>query len=39
LAEKLREEGKLDLDEGFIDGSFAAAKKRALRWEKPSRAK
>jgi transposase len=27
LAEKLHEEGKLDLDEGFIDGSFAAAKK------------
>lgn len=27
LTEKLREEGKLSLDEGFIDGSFAAAKK------------
>jgi transposase len=39
LAEKLREEGKLDLDEGFIDGSFAAAKKGALRWERPSGAK
>jgi transposase len=39
LAEKLREEGKLDLDEGFIDGSFAAAKKGALQWEKPSGAK
>jgi transposase len=39
LAEKLREEGKLDLDEGFIDGSFAAAKKGAWRWEGPSGAR
>lgn len=29
LAEKLREEGKLDLEEAFIDGSFASAKKGA----------
>ncbi len=31
LAEKLREDGKLDLDEGFIDGSFASAKKGPRR--------
>jgi transposase len=35
LAEKLREDGKLDLEEGFIDGSFASAKKGASQWEKP----
>jgi transposase len=39
LAEKLREEGKLELEEDFIDGSFAAAKKGASRWERPSGAK
>jgi transposase len=39
LAEKLREEGKLDLDEAFIDGSFASAKKGASPWEKPSGAR
>ena len=39
LAEKLHEDGKLDLDEGFIDGSFASAKKGASQWEKPSGAK
>jgi hypothetical protein len=39
LAGKLREEGKLELDEGFIDGSFMAAKKETWQWEKPSRTK
>jgi transposase len=39
LAEKLHEEGQLGLDEGFIDGSFAAAKKGASRWEKPNGAR
>ena len=34
LAEKLHEEGKLDPDEGFIDGSFGAAKKGGLAVEK-----
>jgi hypothetical protein len=33
LAEKLHQNRKLDLDEAFIDGSFAAAKKGASRWE------
>jgi transposase len=39
LAETLHEKGLLDLDEGFIDGSFASAKKGASRWEKPSGAR
>jgi transposase len=39
LAEKLHEKGLLDLDEGFIDGSFASAKKGASRWARPSAAK
>ena len=39
LAEKLRQEGKLDPDEGFIDCSFAAAKKGALQRARPSGAK
>ena len=39
LAEKLHEEGKLDLDEGSIGGNFAAAKKGASRWAKPSAAR
>ncbi len=36
LAEDLRERGKLDLSETFIDGTFASAKKGAIKWEKPS---
>ena len=39
LAEKLRDEGLLDLKEGLIDGSFASAKKGASRWEKTKRGK
>ena len=39
LAEKLHDKGLLDLKEGLIDGSFASAKKGALRWEKPSGAR
>src|SRR6266568_5566237 len=34
LTEKLRQEGKLNPDEGWIDGSFAVAKKGALQWAK-----
>jgi hypothetical protein len=37
LAETLHEKGLLDLDEGFIDGSFASAQKGASRWEKRKR--
>ena len=36
LAEDLLSRGKLDLSETFIDGTFAAAKKGASQWEKPS---
>ena len=39
LAEKLRQEGKLNPDEGLIDGSFAAAKKGASQWARPSAAR
>jgi len=39
LAADLHERGKLDLSETFIDGTFASAKKGALRLEKPSGAK
>lgn len=35
LAEDLRDRGELDLTETFIDGSFASAKKGALRSAKP----
>ena len=35
----LDEEGLLQWGETFLDGSFAAAKKGALRWEKPSGAR
>ena len=34
LAEHLRDEGKLDLSEAFIDGTHAGAKKGAFSWEK-----
>lgn len=36
LAEDLRDRGKLDLTESFIDGSFSGAKKGALPSEKRS---
>ncbi len=39
LADDLNERGRLDLTECFIDGSFAAAKKGALKPAKPRRAK
>lgn len=35
LAEDLRERGGIDLNESFIDGTFAPAKKGGGRWEKP----
>ncbi len=35
----LDEQGRLDWSETFIDGSFAAAKKGASTWGKPSEAK
>ena len=39
LAHDLKERGGLDLSECFIDGTFASAKKGALRWARPSAAK
>jgi transposase len=39
LAEDLKERGGIDLSEGFIDGTFAPAKKGAMVWAKPKRAK
>jgi len=39
LAQDMIERGKLDLREGFIDGTFVAAKKGASAWERPSGAK
>jgi transposase len=39
LAQDLKERGKLDLDECFIDGTFIVAKKGADAWERPSGAK
>jgi hypothetical protein len=39
LAQDLKERGKLDLSECFIDGTFVVAKKGAAAWEKPSGAK
>ncbi len=35
----LRDRGELDLSETFIDGTFAAEKKGALKLEKPKRAR
>jgi transposase len=34
LALDLRKRGKIDLSETYLDGSFAAAKKGALMWER-----
>jgi len=39
LAEDLRDRGKLDLSEGFIDGSYAGAKKGGAVWVPPNGAK
>lgn len=39
LAEDLRDRGDIDLREGFIDGTFAPAKKGALAWARPNGAK
>jgi len=39
LADDLKERGKLDLSECFIDGTFVAAKKGDGQWERPSGAK
>ncbi len=39
LAAELKKRGQLDVRECFIDGSFAAAKKGALKWAKPKKAK
>ena len=36
LAEDLRSRGGFDLEEAFIDGSFASAKKGAPAWAKPN---
>jgi transposase len=39
LAKDLKERGGIDLSEGFIDGTFAPAKKGAMVWAKPRGAK
>jgi transposase len=39
LAEDLRDRGGIDLSEGFIDGTFAPAKKGAMVWARPNGAK
>ena len=39
LVKDVKERGKLDLTECFIDGTFVIAKKGAAGWEKPSGAK
>jgi transposase len=39
LAHDLTERGRLDLSECFIDGTFVAAKKGAVMWDRPSGAK
>ncbi|MHC5084042.1 MAG: IS5 family transposase, partial [Planctomycetota bacterium] len=39
LAQDLKDRGGIDLSEGFIDGTFAPAKKGAMVWAKPKRAK
>ncbi|ODS54441.1 MAG: transposase, partial [Acidobacteria bacterium SCN 69-37] len=35
LAADLRDRGKLDLSEGFIDASFSSAKKGGIAWAPP----
>jgi transposase len=39
LAKDLKERGGIDLSEGFIDGTFAPAKKGAMVWARPKGAK
>jgi transposase len=39
LAQDLKERGGIDLSEGFIDGTFVPAKKGAMAWAKPKKAK
>jgi transposase len=39
LAKDLKEQGRLDLSECFIDGTFVSAKKGADRWERPNGAR
>jgi transposase len=39
LARDLEERGKISIEESFIDGTFAPAKKGGLAWEKPSGAR
>jgi hypothetical protein len=39
LAEDLRSRGGFDLEEAFIDGSFASAKKGAPAWARPNEGK
>jgi transposase len=39
LAKDLEERGGIDLSEGFIDGTFAPAKKGAMVWARPKGAK
>ena len=39
LAEDLRQRGGIDLSEGFIDGTFAPAKRGAPAWARPNAAK
>ena len=39
LAQDLKDRGGIDLSEGFIDGTFAPAKKGATVWAKPNGAK
>ena len=39
VVKDVKERGKLDLTECFIDGSFVIAKKGAAGWEKPSGAR
>jgi hypothetical protein len=39
LARHLHERGKLNLDEAFVDATFANAKKGASHWDRPGAAK
>ena len=39
LAKDLKKRGGIDLSEGFIDGTFAPAKKGAMVWARPKGAK
>jgi transposase len=39
LAQDLKKRGGIDLSEGFIDGTFAPAKKGAMVWARPKGAK